>query len=124
MSSYIPSSTPAAATADQWSEHYRRMSEGSMAGNTVYVVKTGQVGGEKTEEPMAYMSLGDAALEQAKDAAVEWRTGPPGSRGKKTEEPIAYMSMADTTPHHKQKRRLLSGEPDNRDLEVRGPMSL
>jgi len=59
MSSYIPSSMPAAATADQWSEHYRRMSEGSMVGKTVYVVKTGRVGGEKTEEPMAYMSLAD-----------------------------------------------------------------
>ena len=43
MSSYIPSSMPAAATADQWSEHYRRMSEGSMVGKTVYMVSASDI---------------------------------------------------------------------------------
>jgi hypothetical protein len=60
-------------TADQWSEHYRRMSEGRMAGKTVYTLKSGRGGSSnKTgEESIKAVSQAATALEQAKDAFAE-----------------------------------------------------
>jgi hypothetical protein len=59
-------------TADQWTEHYRRMAEGSMLGKTVFIVKSGRGQSSKTgEESIKAVTQAATVLEQAKDAFAE-----------------------------------------------------
>jgi hypothetical protein len=68
----MSSVTRARPTADQWTEHYRRMAEGCMLGKKVYVVKTDRGDSNKTgEESIKMVSQAAAVLERAKDEAAE-----------------------------------------------------
>jgi hypothetical protein len=59
-------------TSDQWGEHYRRMSEGSMVGKTVYTLKSGRSDSQKTgKDSIKVVTQAATALEQTKDAFAE-----------------------------------------------------
>jgi len=63
-----------APTVDEWTDHYRRMAQGSMIGKNVYVVKTkrdNDARKRKPEHPIKAVTQAAAVLEQTKDALAE-----------------------------------------------------
>ena len=61
-----------APTVDEWTDHYRRMAEGSMIGKSVYVVKTKRGDArKKPEHSIKAVTQAAAVLEQTKDALAE-----------------------------------------------------
>ena len=62
-----------APTVDEWTDHYRRMAQGSMIGKNVYVVKTKRDDArkKKPEHSIKAVTQAAAVLEQTKDALAE-----------------------------------------------------
>ena len=63
-----------APTVDEWTDHYRRMVQGSMIGKNVYVVKTkrdNDARKRKPEHSIKAVTQAAAVLEQTKDALAE-----------------------------------------------------
>jgi len=61
-----------APTVDDWTDHYRRMAEGSMIGKNVYIVKTKHVDArKKPEQSIKAVTQAASVLEQTKDALAE-----------------------------------------------------
>jgi len=59
-------------TVDDWTDHYRRMAEGSMIGKSVYIVKTKRGDArKKPEQSIKAVTQAAAVLEQTKDALAE-----------------------------------------------------
>ena len=60
-------------TVDDWTDHYRRMAEGSMIGKSVYIVKTkrGDARKKKPEQSIKAVTQAASVLEQTKDALAE-----------------------------------------------------
>ena len=58
-----------APTVDDWTDHYRRMAEGSMIGKSVYIVKTKRGDArKKPEQSIKAVTQAASVLEQTKDA--------------------------------------------------------
>ena len=56
-------------TVDDWTDHYRRMAEGSMIGKSVYIVKTKRGDArKKPEQSIKAVTQAASVLEQTKDA--------------------------------------------------------
>ena len=64
-----------APTVDEWTDHYRRMVQGSMIGKNVYVVKTKRDNDARKRKPEHHsikaVTQAAAVLEQTKDALAE-----------------------------------------------------
>jgi hypothetical protein len=61
-----------APTVDDWTDHYRRMAEGSMIGKSVYIVKTKRGDArKKPEQSIKAVTQAASVLEQTKDALAE-----------------------------------------------------